>query len=139
MCNCSAMKTKASILCEIGFMTNEYESGLMKKDEFCKEQGEDIARGFLDYVGINYNVVTTNPKPITSAQATTQTTTSTKVNYIVKINTSELNVRKEPNASSKVVTVVKRNQKYTIIEERNGWGKLKSGAGWIKLSYTVKC
>ena len=25
---------------------------------------------------------------------------------------------------------------YTIIEQKNSWGKLKSGAGWINLKYT---
>ena len=25
-----------------------------------------------------------------------------------------------------------------LLEERNGWGKLKSGAGWINLNYTRK-
>ena len=28
--------------------------------------------------------------------------------------------------------------KYTISEESNGWGKLKSGVGWINLKYTKK-
>lgn len=28
--------------------------------------------------------------------------------------------------------------KYTIVEEKNGWGRLKSGAGWICLSYTKR-
>ena len=27
---------------------------------------------------------------------------------------------------------------YTIVEERNGYGKLKSGAGWLKLSAVAK-
>ena len=27
---------------------------------------------------------------------------------------------------------------YTIIEEREGWGRLKSGAGWIALEYTKR-
>lgn len=27
---------------------------------------------------------------------------------------------------------------YTIIKEQNGWGKLKSGAGWISLNYTKR-
>ena len=31
------------------------------------------------------------------------------------------------------------NPVYTIIEENNGWGKLKSGIGWISLGYTKKC
>ena len=44
MCNCSAMGTKASVLTEVGFMTNEREADLMKTAAFCKEQGEDVAR-----------------------------------------------------------------------------------------------
>ena len=27
---------------------------------------------------------------------------------------------------------------YTIVDEKDGWGKLKSGAGWISLKYTTK-
>ena len=34
----------------------------------------------------------------------------------------------------KTATTVKRNEVYTIVGEENGWGKLKSGAGWISLS-----
>ncbi len=29
----------------------------------------------------------------------------------------------------------RRNEFYTIVEVKNGWGKLKSGAGWINLKY----
>lgn len=59
--------------------------------------------------------------------------------YKVKITATTLNVRKEPNVNSPIVTTVKKDEVYTITEEKNGWGKLKSGAGWISLSYTVKC
>lgn len=52
MCNCQAMEVEAAVLVEIGFMTNKYEAELMKTDAFCKEQGEDIARGILIYFGI---------------------------------------------------------------------------------------
>lgn len=31
-----------------------------------------------------------------------------------------------------------KKNRYTIVEERNGWGKLKSGAGWISLSKTKR-
>lgn len=58
--------------------------------------------------------------------------------YLVKINTKELNVRKGPGTKYDKVKVVKRDEVYTIVKEENGWGKLKSGAGWIKLSYTKK-
>ena len=58
--------------------------------------------------------------------------------YTVKITTDILNVRQTASATSRVVTTVKKGGVYTIIEEQNGWGKLKSGAGWINLSYTKK-
>lgn len=61
------------------------------------------------------------------------------VSYLVKITASTLNVRAGAGTSYRVTTSVKKNQVYTIIEEKNGWGRLKSGAGWICLKYTLKC
>jgi hypothetical protein len=60
------------------------------------------------------------------------------IGYTVKINTAVLNYRSGPGVSFKVNGQVKKNEVYTIVEERNGWGKLKSGAGWINLKYTIK-
>ena len=54
------------------------------------------------------------------------------------VNCTRLNVRKEPNANATVTTTVKKGQAYTIVEEKDGWGRLKSGAGWISLGYTEK-
>ena len=58
--------------------------------------------------------------------------------YKVKITASKLNVRSSPNVNSAIVTQVKAGEVYTIIEEREGWGRLKSGAGWIALEYTKR-
>lgn len=58
--------------------------------------------------------------------------------YKVRVTADELNVRKGPGVSYKVVTVIKQNEVYTIVDTKNGWGKLKSGAGWINLYYTKK-
>lgn len=60
-------------------------------------------------------------------------------NYTVKITASSLNVRKGPGTNYKINTTVRKNQVYTIVDEKNGWGELKSGAGWISLKYTAKC
>ena len=61
--------------------------------------------------------------------------------YTIKINTSELNVRDGAGTNFKINTVVHKDEVFTIVEEKlNGetkWGKLKSGAGWISLSYTI--
>lgn len=58
--------------------------------------------------------------------------------YLVKITADTLNVRAGAGTSYKVKTTVKKGGVYTIVEEKNGWGKLKSGAGWISLSYCKK-
>ena len=60
------------------------------------------------------------------------------VPYIVKINTDVLNVRNGAGTNYKINTQVKKYELYTIVDEKNGWGKLKSGAGWISLEYTIK-
>jgi len=61
MCNCVAMNVRAACLVEIGFMTNKEEAALMKTEMFCKEQGEDAAKGFLDYVGIKVDNSVSTP------------------------------------------------------------------------------
>lgn len=55
--------------------------------------------------------------------------------YKVKVTANCLNIRKEPNAKSKKVGEITDKGVYTIVEEKEGWGKLKSGAGWISLKY----
>lgn len=61
----------------------------------------------------------------------------TALPYRVRITAKQLNVRKLPTTSSAIITSVKLNEVYTIVEESNGWGKLKSGAGWICLDYVT--
>ena len=56
----------------------------------------------------------------------------------VRINTETLNYRSGAGVSYPVKGQVKQGEVYTIVEELNGWGKLKSGAGWINLKYTKK-
>ena len=58
--------------------------------------------------------------------------------YKVKITCDSLNVRKGAGVKYPVVMQVHEGQVYTIVAEDNGWGKLKSGAGWICLKYTKK-
>ena len=63
---------------------------------------------------------------------------SNSLPYLVKVTTAVLNVRKGPSTGYAVATQVKNGEVYTIVEEKNGWGRLKSGAGWICLDYTKK-
>lgn len=58
--------------------------------------------------------------------------------FIVQITASSLNVRKGPGTSYAVAQTVRKGQVFTIVQQQGGWGKLKSGAGWISLKYTVR-
>ncbi|MBH1939336.1 N-acetylmuramoyl-L-alanine amidase [Mobilitalea sibirica] len=59
MCNCKTMKTKASILCELAFMTNEYEaSELMANAYFWEECAQEIANAVDRYCNCNNEEVT---------------------------------------------------------------------------------
>ena len=89
--------------------------------------------------GVTYNGATgfINLRYVTPYVAPVSTPSKT-VNYRVRITADSLNVRKEPNATAKVSTTVKKGNVFTIVEEKDGWGKLKSGAGWINLAYTIK-
>ena len=58
--------------------------------------------------------------------------------YLVKVTADVLNVRKGAGTGYKITTQIKKGEVYTIVQEYNGWGKLKSGAGWISLNYTKR-
>lgn len=58
--------------------------------------------------------------------------------YLVKVLADALNYRKGPGVNYGINGVIRDRGIYTIITESNGWGKLKSGVGWINLSYTKK-
>ena len=67
-----------------------------------------------------------------------ETTKTTKVfkQYKAKITADTLNIRSGPGTSYKSVGTVKKGEVFTIVDELHGWGKLKSGAGWISLNYS---
>lgn len=48
-----------------------------------------------------------------------------------------LNVRQGPGTSYKIIRTLARGSKQTIVEEKDGWGKLAAG-GWVSLNYVKK-
>ena len=89
-----------------------------------------------------YSVFDSNGNKVYPASANT----GTSCNYVVKITVDGLRYRDNPGTSgTKVLGYLKKNYKYTVVEERtvNGvkWGKLKSGAGWFSLQseHSVRC
>ena len=73
--------------------------------------------------------------PATTKPAATVTPApASKVPYLVRAG-SGVQIYKAPAGA---VTKACPYGVYTIVEERNGYGKLKSGAGWLKLSAVTK-
>ena len=49
-----------------------------------------------------------------------------------------VNIRSKPSLESSIITQMLPGTSFTIIEEREGWGKLKSGRGWVNLNFVEK-
>ncbi len=56
--------------------------------------------------------------------------------YKVRITATALNIRSGPGTQYGIVGVILDKGVYTIVDTNGKWGKLKSGVGWIHLSYT---
>lgn len=115
-----------SILVEYAFYTNKKDLEILKKNraELCEATVKALCESF----GITYKA---------AAAAKPATKPATQTSFMVKIiyaGSEGLNIRQDASASSKVVGVVKKDQVFTIVEQKNGFGKLKSGAGWISLN-----
>lgn len=122
-----------AILVEGGFMDSEIDYPVITSEEGQNAYARAVAESIIEYYGLKKKNVPQKTNP----EVATDVTVSP---YTVKINSSDgfLNVREKPSASSKINTAVKNGEVYTIVAESNGWGKLKSGAGWINLKHTTK-
>lgn len=57
--------------------------------------------------------------------------------FLVKVEISDLNIRKGPSAKTESKGYIKPGI-YTIVDTNGSWGRLKSGAGWICLNYAKR-
>lgn len=87
----------------------------------------DNAKKACDSAGKSYYVFDANGKVI-------YPTTS----YKVKVTVDALNIRAGAGTQYKINGCIRDCGVYTIVEEKNGFGKLKSSQGWVCLSYTQK-
>lgn len=62
--------------------------------------------------------------------------------FVVKTTCDVLKIRAGAGENYKVTGIIRetadKKKSYTIVATKNGWGRLKSGAGWISLAYTKK-
>jgi len=135
-----------------GFVTRYYHlkyNSLYVKVGQIVNKGDTIAfmgsTGFSTgnhlHLGIYYNGVAQDPLPYLKGEKNIPQyykdtlTIQTFIPYKVKITTRALNVRSSPVINPyNIVSIVKLNEIYTIIEENGTWGKLSNGKGWISIS-----
>lgn len=80
-----------------------------------------------------------NTASTNAGSANTSSSSFPAIPFTVKVLVSDLNIRK--GAGMNYATTGKYTGKgvFTIVEVKNGWGKLKSGAGWIYLENPKYC
>lgn len=122
-----------AVLFESFFLDNTKDNKIGDTIEEQIKFGVAYAKAILEYFNIAYNGDAAEEK--TEKEEVKQ---PSGVPYLVRITASALNVRSGAGLQYKIKRDVKKNEVFTIVEEKNGWGKLKSGAGWIKLVYTEK-
>lgn len=86
-----------------------------------------------------YSVFDENGKAVYTSKATNSTSS-----FKVQISISDLNIRKGPGTNYATTGKFTGKGVFTIVETKTGtgsakgWGKLKSGAGWISLDYATR-
>lgn len=116
------------LILEHGFHTNSKTVNWLLQnsnlDRLARAEAEAIAQYFTG-------------KPVTADKLDSRVPYSIRVANVAANDV--LHIRKEPDHKSKETGRLDYNDphKYTIVEEKNGWGRLKSGIGWVNLKYTV--
>lgn len=88
------------------------------------------------------NKVTAKLGTTTNCSQPQQPSTPATEPYLARVTANSLNIRKGPGTNYAIVGSINDHGVYTIVEEQNGWGLLKSYQtgrnGWISLKYTNK-
>lgn len=129
---CFIRSTKCpAVICEGVFVDNRDDAKQADTDAECREFGIAYAKGILKTLNMKEKKEEEKPK-------VERETPKKKKEYLVRVSVQALNIRKGPGTSYDIAGVIRDKGTYTITEEKEGWGKLKSGAGWIALKHTKK-
>lgn len=127
------MTSMPAVICEGAFVDNKTDVKAIDTKAEQQAFGYAYARGVLKTLGIADKGLNGGKE---TAKAETTTKPAEKAN-LVKVSTKTVDIVKEPPITLQVVRKCPVGT-YTIVEEKNGYGKLKSGEGWIKLADVKK-
>ena len=128
-----ARPVQYALIVEHGFHDNVIECAFLNDDANLKKLAEAEAKAIAEYFGITKN---STPEP-------EDPTVKTDVPFKVRVTTTTLRIRKGPGTNYDNLGYIAPNV-YTITEVKSGkgsskgWGRLKSGAGWISLDYVTR-
>lgn len=114
----SAPKADA-ILLENGFMDSRTDTPIILTESFADKTAQGLAKFFVDYW------------KLTKKSGDSDNTPAQTEGYKVQVTNDNLDI-------FNVAGAITDKGIYTIIEEKDGMGKLKSGAGWINLAQTKR-
>ena len=112
-------KMPASLL-ELGFISNLSDNKAL--DNKFNAIALVIAKALLKAVNVDWK----------------NSTTSDTKSYLARVTAKSLDIRKGAGTNYPIVGEITDKGTYTIVDTVDGWGKLKSGAGYISLKYTEK-
>lgn len=128
-------KGVSSALVEVCFISNQNDMNLYRNkfEQVCNAMVSGIADGFGLQKIPGAKVPETKPvdKPSPTPPATEFKP------YVVKVVNTAIYVIDAPSPDANIVRTVYKGNAYTVVDAKNGYGKLKSGLGWINLSYTT--
>ena len=114
-----------AVLCECAFIDNNTDNDIIDTVAEQKSFGIAYAKAILEYFGIAYKE------------------SKSDVPFLVKVSIDNLNIRTGAGTGYTRIKYIKPGV-YTIVEVKagkgsvKGWGKLKSGEGWISLDYATR-
>ena len=100
----------------------------LKRKEYLKRGDLIISNNYIGVVLSNGNKV----NQIVSTEVII------KNQKIRNISSKKINVRQSPSLESAVIGKIKPNTTWTMIEEKDGWGKLQHYQGWVNLKFVEK-
>ena len=125
-----------AFLIENGFMDSPTDVPIILSVEHAQNTSEAILSFLVDKLSL------TKKKLVTGANNASES--NVDKTYKIKVANvaagDVLNIRKKPTVLSAKTGQLAYNDPnvYTIVEVKSGWGKLKSGIGWINLKYTKR-
>ena len=132
--------TIPAVLCEGGFMDGTEDYKYITSDKGQTAYTKAVAEGLIEFLGLKKKTTTQKPPATTKkpAATTTKKEETKSTSFLVRVTANSLRIRKGPGTNYDTVAYINDKGTYTVVETKNGWGKLKSGAGWISLDYTKR-